>query len=61
MGDEMHDLALTLNLAVNANHAGAKNHAPVFFEGLHPHDEIDVADFFLDGDENHKLRNMAPR
>ena len=56
MGDEVNDLALTLNTAADGKHAGGEDHAPIFFEHLGPHDEIGDAGLILQGDEHDPLR-----
>jgi hypothetical protein len=52
-GDDVDDIAFLLQLAAAGDHAGGQHEAALFFEYRGPEDQVGVAGFVLDGDEQH--------
>lgn len=55
MGDEVDDLALALDAAMDREHAGAEDHPSLLLEHVRPDDDIGAAGLVLDGDEQDAL------
>jgi hypothetical protein len=60
VGDEMHNIAFTLDASVDANHSGGQNDAPISLEHLYPHHQIGDAGFVLDRDEHDAFGGAGP-
>ncbi len=60
VGDDMHDLAFTLKLAVNSDHARRQDDTSIFFEGLDPNDGIGNSSLIFKRHEDDPLRRARP-
>jgi hypothetical protein len=57
---KMHDLALSLDAAVNRHHAGRRDDAPLLLEQARPDHEVGDAGLVLDGDKHNAFGGTRP-